>query len=80
MNYTYNPNALRHCDACGLLGHVGGMLHQPGNIWVHKYCAGPHTRHGIVEHGIRNAIRRWRRKLKHARREPRYERQFVMKP
>ena len=58
--FKYNPLETRHCDACGHLGHVGGMLHQPGNIWVHPRCATPHSKWGTTEAHIREKIAEFR--------------------
>jgi len=52
----------RHCDACGELGRTGGMLLQPGRVWVHVACATPHTKWGVEQARIRKLARAWQRK------------------
>ena len=60
MPVHYDPRETRHCDACGELGHAGGMLLQPGRVWVHRRCAKPHTKWGKEEARILAAIRAFR--------------------
>ena len=77
MRYAYDPYETRHCAACGKLGHIGGMLVQPGMVWVHKRCARGGNAYAVEESRILAAIRHWRKKLKHKRWEPRSEKRLV---
>ena len=67
---TYLLHHTRHCAACGHLGTAGGMLLQPGRVWVHVRCVKPGSRYDVEQKRLRASARHWRRKLKHARREP----------
>ena len=67
---TYLMHHKRHCAGCGTIGNAGGMLLQPGRVWVHTRCAKPTSVFGVEQKRLRACARHWRRKLQHCRREP----------
>lgn len=80
MKHDYNPTETCHCAACGQLGHIGGMLLQPGRVWVHVVCArNPASRFAVEQRRIQAAARYWRKRLKHARHEPWAEKRYRRK-
>ena len=61
----YDIYLLHHkhrCDACEKLGQVGGMLLQPGRVWVHVACAPPHSKWGVEQRRIQALARKFQRK------------------
>ena len=79
MKPEYDPRETRKCEACTGLGHVGGMLLQPGGVWVHRRCTTGWNSFGVEEARILVEVKAWRGKLTHGRHEHRSDRRLERK-